>query len=104
MHCIEIANKETLYEIFGDAQWTNKQLFSDKLLIDLIEHFSEHNLANKNVEPDLAGQALIKKFVDLSNKKAGEFYTPRPVIRLMTLILQPHDAETVYEPFLPITN
>jgi len=101
MRCIETANKETLYEIFGDAQWTNKQLFSDKLLIDLIEHFSEHNLANQNVEPDIAGQAyeyLIKKFADLSNKKAGEFYTPRSVIRLMTLILQPHDAETIYDP------
>ncbi len=49
----------------------------------------------------LAGQAyeyLIKKFADLSNKKAGEFYTPRPVIRLLTLILQPNEADTVYDP------
>jgi len=101
MRCIETANKETLYEIFGDVQWTNKQLFSDKLLLDLIEHFSEHELSNKNVEPDLTGQAyeyLIKKFADLSNKKAGEFYTPRPVIRLMTMILKPQDSETVYDP------
>lgn len=101
MRCIEKENQETLYEIFGDAQWTNKQLFSDKILIDLIEHFSEHNLSNSNVEPDLAGQAyeyLIKKFADLSNKKAGEFYTPRPVIRLMTLILQPKEGEMVYDP------
>ena len=101
MRCIETANKETLYEIFGDAQWTNKELFSDTLLVDLIEHFSEHDLSYRNVEPDLAGQAyeyLIKKFVDLSNKKAGEFYTPRPVIRLMTMILMPKDSETVYDP------
>lgn len=101
MRCIEKENQDTLYEIFGDAQWTNKQLFSDKILIDLIEHFSEHNLSNGNVEPDLAGQAyeyLIKKFADLSNKKAGEFYTPRPVIRLMTLILKPQEAEMVYDP------
>lgn len=55
MRCIERANPDTLYEIFGDAQWTNKQLFSDRLLIDLIELFSEHNLSNSNVEPDLAG-------------------------------------------------
>ncbi|MDD5023998.1 MAG: class I SAM-dependent DNA methyltransferase [Methanoregula sp.] len=101
MRCIETANKGTLYEIFGDAQWTNKELFSDTLLVDLIEHFSEHDLSNRNVEPDLAGQAyeyLIKKFADLSNKKAGEFYTPRPVIRLMTMILKPQDSETVYDP------
>jgi type I restriction enzyme M protein len=101
MRCIEKVNEGTLAEIFGDAQWTNKELFSDTLLIDLIEHFSEHDLCNSNVEPDLTGQAyeyLIKKFADLSNKKAGEFYTPRPVIRLMTLILQPKDSETVYDP------
>lgn len=101
MRCIETANSETLYEIFGDAQWTNKQLFSDKLLIDLIEHFSEHRLSNSNVEPDMAGQAyeyLIKKFADLSNKKAGEFYTPRPVIRLMTKILRPQETDSVYDP------
>jgi len=101
MHCIEKANERTLAEIFGDAQWTNKELFSDKILIDLIDHFSEHDLSNKNVEPDLAGQSyeyLIKKFADLSNKKAGEFYTPRPVIRLMTLILQPKETDSVYDP------
>jgi len=101
MRCIEASNKGTLYEIFGDAQWTNKQLFSDQLLIDLIQHFSEHNLSNCNVEPDMAGQAyeyLIKKFADISNKKAGEFYTPRPVISLMTQILQPKETDIVYDP------
>lgn len=101
MHCIEKANPKTLTEIFGDAQWTNKELFSDELLIDLINHFSEHNLSNSNVEPDMAGQAyeyLIKKFADLSNKKAGEFYTPRPVISLMTKILQPKETDAVYDP------
>ena len=44
-----------------------------------------YNLSNSNVEPDIAGQAyeyLIKKFADLSNKKAGEFYTPRTVVKL----------------------
>lgn len=101
MHCIEKANPKTLTEIFGDAPWTNKQLFSDELLIDLINHFSEHDLSNSNVEPDMAGQAyeyLIKKFADLSNKKAGEFYTPRPVISLMTKILQPKETDSVYDP------
>jgi type I restriction enzyme M protein len=101
MHCIERENSRTLAEIFGDAQWTNKELFSDELIKDLIEHFSEHVLSNANVEPDIAGQAyeyLIKKFADLSNKKAGEFYTPRPVIRLMTLILQPEETDQVYDP------
>jgi len=41
---IEKANPETLYGIFGDAQWTNKDRLSDSLLRDLIEHFSRINL------------------------------------------------------------
>ena len=98
---IEKANPDTLYGIFGDAQWTNKERFPDSLLLKLIEHFSMHNLSNSNVEPDIAGQAyeyLIKKFADIANKKAGEFYTPRSVVRLMTMILDPSDRDSVYDP------
>jgi type I restriction enzyme M protein len=98
---IEKANPDTLYGIFGDAQWTNKDRFSDGLILKLIEHFSTINLSNSNVEPDMAGQAyeyLIKKFADISKKKAGEFYTPRSVVRLMTLILDPNEKESIYDP------
>ena len=38
------------------------------------------------VTSDVMGDAyefLIKKFADATNKKAGEFYTPRSVVRLM---------------------
>jgi type I restriction enzyme M protein len=41
---------------------------------------------------------LIKKFADLSKKNAGEFYTPRPVVKLMVKILDPQPGETVYDP------
>ena len=71
---IEQANQEFLYGIFGDAQWSNKNKLSDRLLTDLIEHFSQYNLSNSNVDADLLGQAyeyLIKHFADLTNKKAG---------------------------------
>ena len=46
MREIEKANPETLYGVFGDAQWTNKERLSDELLKDLIEHFSELPLGN----------------------------------------------------------
>ena len=98
---IEQANQEFLYGIFGDAQWSNKNKLSDHLLLDLIEHFSQYTLANENVDPDLLGQAyeyLIKHFADLTNKKAGEFYTPRSVVHLLGLILDPHEGETIYDP------
>jgi type I restriction enzyme M protein len=98
---IEQSNQEFLYGIFGDAQWSNKNKLSDRLLIDLIEHFSQFNLSNSNVDSDLLGNSyeyLIKHFADLTNKKAGEFYTPRSVVHLLGLILDPHEGETIYDP------
>jgi type I restriction enzyme M protein len=101
MRQIEKANPESLYGVFGDAQWSNKDRLSDPLLKDLIEHFSKLPLGNKNVSSDLLGDAyeyLIKKFADATNKKAGEFYTPRSVVRLMIDILDPKEADTIYDP------
>ena len=101
MREIEKANPETLYGVFGDAQWSNKERLSDSLLKDLIEHFSRLQLGNRNFNSDLLGDAyeyLIKKFADATNKKAGEFYTPRSVVRLMIDILDPKETETIYDP------
>jgi DNA-binding LacI/PurR family transcriptional regulator len=98
---IEKANPRTLYSIFGDAPWSNKERLSDELLCDLIEHFSQLSLTNQAVESDVLGQAyeyLIKKFADATNKKAGEFYTPRSIVRLMINILDPREGETIYDP------
>jgi type I restriction enzyme M protein len=101
MREIEKCNPESLYGVFGDAQWSNKDRLSDALLKDLIEHFSALPLGNRNVSSDLLGDAyeyLIKKFADATNKKAGEFYTPRSVVRLMIDMLDPKEAETLYDP------
>jgi type I restriction enzyme M protein len=98
---IEQANPHTLYGIFGDAQWTNKERLSDALLRDLIEHFSRISLGNAHAKADILGQSyeyLIKKFADATNKKAGEFYTPRSVVRLMVNILDPREGESIYDP------
>lgn len=101
MREIEKANPDTLYGVFGDAQWSNKERLSDALLKDLIEHFSKLPFGNKSISSDLLGDAyeyLIKKFADATNKKAGEFYTPRSVVRLMIDMLDPKEIETIYDP------
>jgi type I restriction enzyme M protein len=101
MREIEKANPTTLYGIFGDVQWTNKARLSDELLVDLIDHFSHIRLRNADVPNDVLGNAyeyLIKKFADLTNRKAGEFYTPRTIVELMVRILAPKAGETVYDP------
>jgi type I restriction enzyme M protein len=101
LRAIETANPNTLYGVFGDAQWSNKDRLSDALLKDLIEHFSKLPLGNQHVASDVLGDAyefLIRKFADATNKKAGEFYTPRSVVRLMIEILDPQETETIYDP------
>ena len=101
MREIEKANPETLYGIFGDASWTNKNRLSDEILINLIEHYSQHKLNLKNVPDDQLGNAyeyLIKEFADDSGHTAAEFYTNRTVVKLMTMIMDPQPGESVYDP------
>lgn len=98
---IEKANPNVLYGIFGDTNWGNKEKITDSLMHDLIDYFSKVCLSNSKIEQDVLGRAyeyLIKKFADLTNKKAGEFYTPRPVVTLMTDILDPNNTDTIYDP------
>ena len=98
---IESANQEYLSGIFGDVQWSNKEKLSDELLNNLIDHFSQYNLSNSSISADILGDAyeyLIKHFADLTNKKAGEFYTPRSVVNLMTKIIDPKENESIYDP------
>lgn len=104
MNGIERANPDTLngvFSSFDDASWTDKRKLTDERLKDLVEHMSRIKVGNKNYSADVMGDAyefLIKKFADLSKKNAGEFYTPRPVVRLLVRILSPVAGETVYDP------
>jgi type I restriction enzyme M protein len=98
---IERENPKELSGIFGDTNWTNKDRLSDRILIDLIEHFSSMKLTVENVPQDEFGTAyeyLIKKFADDSGHSAAEFYTNRTVVRLMTLIIDPQSNESIYDP------
>ena len=103
LNAIQKVNAQQLQGIFGDADagWTNKERLSDAMLCQLIEHFSSKNLNIKNVPNDELGNAyefLIKKFADDSGHTAAEFYTNRTVVRLMTLIADPHEGDSVYDP------
>lgn len=101
---IEKANPDTLsgvFSSFDDATWTDKNKLTDERLKNLIEHMSLIKVGNKNYSADIMGDSyefLIKKFADMSKKNAGEFYTPRPIVKLMVRLLDPKPGETVYDP------
>ena len=98
---IQAANPEKLQGIFGDAAWTNKNRLPDRLLKDLIEHFSSKTLSLANCPEDELGQGyeyLIKQFADDSGHTAQEFYTNRTVVHLMTEMLEPKSGESIYDP------
>jgi type I restriction enzyme M protein len=101
LRSIEKANPESLYGVFGDAQWTNKERLPDHMLRDLIEHFSSKTLSLANCPEDELGvgyEFLIKKFADDSGHTAAEFYTNRTVVHLMTEMLEPTPGESIYDP------
>ncbi len=104
MNGIERANPDTLngvFSSFDDAVWTDKTKLSDDRLKNLIEHMSKIKVGNTNYSADVMGDSyefLIKKFADLSKKNAGEFYTPRSIVKLLVMLMAPKAGETVYDP------
>lgn len=104
MNGIERANPETLsgvFSSFDDVTWTDKTKLTDERLKNLIEHMSSLKVGNNNYSADVMGDAyeyLIKKFADLSKKNAGEYYTPRTIVKLMVMLLDPKPGNTVYDP------
>jgi type I restriction enzyme M protein len=101
MRDIEKSNPDTLFGIFGDAQWTNTERLPDEMLKDLLEHFSTLTLSIANVPEDELGNAyefLIRKFADDSGHTAAEFYTNRTLVHLMALMLDPQPSDAIYDP------
>jgi len=101
---IEQENPKTLdcvFSSFDDAEWANKVILSDELLKNLIEQMSKIKVGNKDYSADVMGDAyeyLLKQFAEDAKKNGGQFYTPRPVVKLLVKILDPKAGETVYDP------
>lgn len=104
MQGIESANPGTLSGLFtgfDEADWTNKNTLPDKKLKDLVEHFSERSLGNNNYDADIMGDAneyLIRHFADDDNKNAGDFFTPRTIVKLLIKMLAPEANHSIYDP------
>lgn len=98
---VQAANPDTLAGIFGDVQWANRDKLDDPALLGLVAAFDRLDLRRSTVGHDVLGAAyeyLLRQFADESGNKAGEFFTPRSVVRLLTRILDPQPTDTVYDP------
>lgn len=104
MMAIESANPESmagLFSSFDEASWTDKKKLTDERLKELVEHMSSIKVGNNDYTSDIMGDAyeyLLKKFADLSKKNAGEVYTPRTLVKLCVMLLDPQPGDTCYDP------
>ena len=56
MRTIELSNPDTLYRVFGTADWGNREMLTDELVKDLIEELSTVPLGNNDVSTDALGK------------------------------------------------
>lgn len=92
----------SLQGVLANIDFNDKEKLPDKLLQQLILHFSKIDLSNGNLsEPDMLGRAyeyLIKQFADDAGKKGGEFYTPSKVVELIVKLIKPEEGMRVCDP------
>lgn len=98
---IEQANP-SLEGVMTAVYFGDKEKLSDATLKRLLLHFNKYSLRNEHLyKKDILGDAyeyLIKMFADDSGKKGGEFYTPKPVVKLIVGLIKPQAGQTVYDP------
>ncbi len=95
------ANAPKLDGILDRIDFNDKDSLPDAALSRLVQHFNKMKLGNQNVSGDILGQAyeyLIEQFADDAGKKGGEFYTPAMVVKLLVMMLKPHELESIYDP------
>lgn len=77
------------------------RLAKSGLLYQVAEKFANidlHPEAVSNSQMGLVFEELIRKFAEISNETAGEYFTPREVIRLMVNLLFIEDDEVLAKP------
>ncbi|MBE7496857.1 MAG: N-6 DNA methylase [Verrucomicrobiaceae bacterium] len=105
LEAIEDANVDTLEDVLKHINFNRKigqRTLDDDTLSNFVQNFEKIPLRDENFEfPDLLGAAyeyLIKFFADSAGKKAGEFYTPAEVVRVIIEILAPEAGMSMYDP------
>ncbi len=105
LDAIEEANKAKLADVFNVDFNSETKLGPtrdrNRRLKNLIEGFAGLNLRPAVVDEDIIGETyiyLIERFAAGAGKKAGEFYTPLQVSRLMARLVAPRPGDRICDP------
>ena len=105
LEALEDANVDALEDVLKHINFNRKigqRTLDDDILSNFVQNFEKIPLRDENFEfPDLLGAAyeyLIKFFADSAGKKAGEFYTPSDVVRVLVEIVDPRPGMSMYDP------
>ncbi len=91
------ANARQIFDHFGFDNWLVK-LEQANLLYLVTQKFAGIDLHPKrlsNAEMGLVFEHLIRKFAEAANDDAGEYFTPRDVVRLVTTLVFATDHEAL---------
>ncbi len=103
---IEEVNKEKLEGVFRNIDFNSeanlgKTKDRNRRLKNLLEDFNKLDLRPSNVSEDVIGDTyiyLIERFASDAGKKAGEFYTPKQVSKLLAHLANPKAGDRICDP------
>ena len=102
--------KDILYNFSGGEEKGLSPIYETlarkRLILKITQTFAEADLSPENVDNHGMGtifEYLIRKFKEASNEAAGQFYTPRDIIRLMVkLMFEPERTKLAKERLIGI--
>ena len=108
LEAIEDANKSKLEEVFRNIDFNSeanlgKTRDRNRRLKNLLEDFNKPQLdmSPSRISEDLIGNTyiyLIERFASSAGKKAGEFYTPHKVSKLLAKLCNPQKGSRICDP------
>ena len=108
LEAIEDKNRAKLEDVFRDIDFNSESNLGrpaerNRRLKTLLEDFAkpELDLSPGRVDVDVIGECyiyLISQFASDAGKKAGEFYTPAVMSRLLAKLADPKKGMTIFDP------
>jgi type I restriction enzyme M protein len=106
LDAIEEGNKAKLEGVFRNIDFNSEMNLGktkdrNRRLKNLLEDFNKLDLRPSRVPEDVIGNTyiyLIERFASDAGKKAGEFYTPTQVSRLLAQLAKPRPGDRICDP------